>query len=161
MLKKEILMPAILAAVMMVGTAAVLAADGHSHDHGHHHAGGGDLLLDNGARWETDEPLRRAMTAIRNEIAHLLPRIHPDELPASDYEALAMKVETNLQKIIDNCELTPEADAQFHTLLARMYMGVAAMKEGDGRRAGAVQIVRALDAYPGYFDHPGWEPLDH
>jgi hypothetical protein len=143
----------------LAGTA--LAATGDSHDHDHHAAGALELQLNDGAKWETDAPLRQGMTDIRNEMAAALPQIHTNELPAEDYTPLANRIETHLQGVFANCKLPPAADAQLHVVLARVYGGVAAMKDSDHPRAGAVQIVRALDAYADFFDHPGWKPLKH
>ena len=160
MAARKILVQGLLAAGMFVWTSVALAAEEPSHDHGHGEAG--TLQLHDGARWGTDAPLQAGMTAIREDMATALSEIHRNELPGEGYVDLAERIETHLTGIIENCKLTPEADAQFHVLLARLYGGVAAMKQGaDDSRAGAVQVVRALEAYPDYFEHPGWQPLAH
>lgn len=141
------------------GAGSVVAEDGHHH--GHHDADAGQLQLDDGAKWQTDDALRQGMTGIRNDMAAALPEIHENRLPAGEYDALAMKVNDHLNGIIQNCELPPDADAQLHIVLGEIYVGLEGIREGSDRRSGAVKIIKALDSYGEYFDHAGWQPIAH
>lgn len=142
---------------LAISTAAgALAADNHSH-------GGSDasaaLVLNHGAKWETDDALRRGMTDMRNDMAIALPRIHGGELTPAEYTELADRVDARIEYLVENCKLTPEADEQLHVVLVEIMDGSAAMKGDGDPRHGAVKIIQALGLYPEYFDHPGWQPL--
>lgn len=141
----------------MVAAAGALAEDAHSHDA----AAATELVLDNGAKWETDEPLRHGMAGMRDDMAAALPKIHDGAFTPADYSELAGKVDGRIQYLVENCKLSPEADEQLHVVLVEIMDGAEAMKSGAGQMNGAVKIVQALKAYPDYFDHPDWQPLAH
>jgi hypothetical protein len=134
---------------------------GHSHD-----AVGTPvkLSLDSGKKWASDEPLRMAMTNIRNAMDKSLHAIHEDRLSATKYGALAKKVNGEVGYMVSNCKLEPKADAQLHLIIAEMLEGVEAM---DGklktmtRQDGAVKVIGALESYSTYFDDPSWKPIKH
>ena len=120
----------------------------HEHAHGSAEA---KLVLNQGQKWPTDEPLRRGMENIRAALGG-----------GMKYQALADKVNAEVAGIVQNCKLEPQADAQLHLLIANILAGVEAMEgkvQGETRRAGAERIARALDAYGEHFDHAGWKRL--
>jgi hypothetical protein len=127
-----------------------------------HEAGAHALQLDNGKKWTTDAPLRQGMDAIRDAVAADHRAIHTNKETATQYSALAEKVDGQIAYIVKNCKLAPEADAQLHLILADLIAGSDLMKGTDQakRREGAVKIVAALETYPQYFDHPGWRALE-
>lgn len=129
----------------------------HGHDAGPH-----ALSLDNGKQWATDVPLRQGMTAIRDAVAADHRAIHGNTETAAQYQALAARIDAQVADIVKNCKLAPAADAQFHVILADLVAASEQMKSSDAekRRQGAVKVVGALGAYPRYFDHPGWRPLE-
>lgn len=146
-----------LALALTVGTAAgVLAANTHSHGEPGTSI---ELVLNNGAKWEADDPLRRGMAEMRNDMAAALPRIHGGEFTPTEYAELAAKIDGHIQYLVENCKLAPEADEQLHVVLVEIMDGAAAMKGAADQSQGAVKITQALDVYPEYFDHPGWQPL--
>ena len=114
-------------------------------DHGAHH--GGELTLNQGVRWSTDAPLRQAMAALRADVAR------PD---AAD---LPGRIDAQVQYMIDNCELPPEADAQLHLVIERLVDAADLMRAGHAAE-GRARAVAALNAYGAHFDHPGWSPID-
>lgn len=61
------------------------------------------------------------------------------------------------------CELPPDADAQLHMIIAQLMMGSEKMagNSAEAPRAGAVQVIGALDAYAAYFDDPDFIPVAH
>ena len=128
------------------------------HDHGHEGAAQ-TLQLDHGNKWATDAPLREAMTAIRDALQADHPAIHARTQPAAAYKALAQQIDGQLAHIVANCKLPADADANLHVLLMQIIGGADDMREGDLQqaRAGAVRVIQALNRYPQYFDHPGWE----
>ena len=134
---------------------------GHSHDPAGTPV---KLSLDAGKKWASDEPLRKAMTNIRNAMDKSLHAIHKDKLSAAKYGALAKKVNGEIGYMVSNCKLEPKADAQLHLIIAEMLEGVEAM---DGkvktmtRQDGAVKVIGALENYSTYFDDPSWKPIKH
>ena len=136
-----------------------LSAEPATHQHA---AGAHELTLDAGKKWATDQPLRKGMGQIRKAVSADKKAIHAGKESDADYEALAGKVEGQVSYIVQNCKLKPEADAQLHVLIGEMMQGVDIMRGKDpksGRELGAEKIVTALNTYPKYFHHPGWEPL--
>lgn len=161
MLTRIRLSPALLGLSLALGIAGGPAlAAGAAHSHGA--AAGLELQLDNGAKWATDDALRRGMTGMRDAITAALPRIHAGGMGRSDYEALADRVMSQVAYVVENCRLPEAADAQLHLVIAQILDGIGVMKDAGADAAeGAVVVVRALDAYGEAFNHPGWTPMAH
>lgn len=144
------------------------AADGHQgHDHDAHHGPGADsasapMPLEPGKKWATDEPLRNGMTKIRAAVERTLKAAHGGTDDDEQYQALSATVDQQLAYIVQNCKLTPEADAALHDIIGELVAGGRAVSSGssDARMIGVVRLVTALDAYGVNFDHPGWVPVD-
>jgi hypothetical protein len=70
-------------------------------------------------------------------------------------------VETQVATIVAQCKLDPAADANLHLIIAELVAGADAMqgKSATAPAAGATQVLRALNQYGTYFNHPGWNPL--
>jgi hypothetical protein len=122
------------------------------------------LKLDAGKKWRTDEPLRNAMSDIRDSVAAESHALRAGTMNAATYEALARKIDARTADIVVNCKLAPDADAQLHVVLAQLMQGSVAMKGQDpslARRTGADRIVGALEAYARHFEHPGWKSLPY
>jgi hypothetical protein len=162
MLTRNLLPAALLGLGLIVGVGAPAGAADPAHSH---HAAPGaalELQLDNGARWPTDEALRRGMNEMREAMAAALPRIHAGALPRADYAALADRVQAQVDYVVENCRLPEAADAQLHLVIAQILDGIGVMKDAGADGAeGAVVLIRALDAYGDAFDHPGWTPIAH
>lgn len=151
----------LFALVFMVTTSFPLLAE---EKHGHNAHGGVALQLDSEKKWETDAPLRKGMTGIRDDMASKLGEIHAGKLRKPGYAELSGKISTHTNSIFKNCKLSPKADAQLHLVLSQILGGNQQMKSAESiqdRRAGAIEIIDALQLYPKYFDHPGWQPLAH
>jgi len=148
------------AAVLSMATQQALAQHNH---HAHEEAAPAQLTLNNGQKWATDDSLRMGMTHIRDAVAAQLSSIHSGKATAKQYRALATKVNKQIEFMVQNCKLDPEADAKLHILLAEIIAGADAMqmKQTSKARDGAVKIVIALDNYATYFDHPGWQGIMH
>ena len=153
------------AAGLLLGLAAtgVSAAEQAAHQHEHGGAPAG-LSLDEGRKWATDGPLRKAMANIRNAMDASAHDIHEGKLSAARYGELARKVNGEVAYMVSNCKLEPRADAQLHLIIADMLEGAEAM-EGKAkqvkRRDGAVKVMGALENYGAYFADPGWKPAGH
>lgn len=126
--------------------------------HEHDDAAGGALLLDHGAKWATDAPLRRGMEQIRNLVAAPQAAVAAGAAPnPADSRQLAGEIRHQVDELIRNCKLEPEADAVLHVLIAGMLQGAAALAGESPSTDGLSRIQHALDQYPQYFAHPGWE----
>lgn len=155
--------------IAVAALAACLAANAQAaaeHEHGHHSHHGAEsaqLSLNNGKKWTTDDNLRKGMAAIRDALAADLHAIHGNKETAEQYGALAKKVDEQIEFMVNNCKLDPDADAMLHRVLARIIDGSRAMtqqKTSKGRHQGAEKIAHALQDYPTYFEHPGWRGLE-
>ena len=94
------------------------------------HAGHGPApVLAEGERWATDQPLRAAMTRIREAVERNAPAYDQQQLQAADAETLAIAVEQDITYMVANCRLEPEPDAALH----------AAHRAHDERRSGAAK----------------------
>lgn len=135
----------------------VLAAE--PHDHGGTTAPV-QLQLDHGKKWPTDDVLRRGMNEIRAGMAQSLTPIHDHTFTPAQYDALAQRIQTQIDDIVANCKLPEQADQQLHLVLEQIIDGAADMKGATetGRDQGAVKIVRALAQYGEYFEHADWQP---
>lgn len=108
-------------------------------------------------KWPTDAALRQGMEEIGRQIGQAL-----DKKPRADeYPRMAASIEANIDGIVRDCKLTPEADEKFHPVLTRMIDGAALMKAGERPEAGMAVMVGALSDYGRDFDHPNWRPYGH
>lgn len=151
------LLPTVVVLGFVMGLPA-LAAEPHAHAGT---AAAVQLQLDHGKKWQTDDILRRGMNEIRMAMAESLTPIHNKAFTPAQYEALAQRIQTQVDYVVGNCKLPEQADQQLHVVLEQIIDGSADMKAATGRDQGAVKIVQALAQYGEYFDHAGWQPLEH
>jgi hypothetical protein len=145
-----------LALSMAVLAPAALAAEGHSHGSATSSA---KLQLDHGRKWATDAPLRRGMEAIRDAVHAAPAALHNATAKPQAYVELGTRVESEVGRIVKECRLPPEADAQLHLVVADLIAGADAMKgakDAKSGRAGLVKVDGALKSYARFFDHPNW-----
>ncbi|OPH81404.1 hypothetical protein B2M20_17880 [Nitrobacter vulgaris] len=150
-------MPAIFAFGFIVGPSA-LAAEPHAHDGS---AVTIQLRLDHGKKWPTDDVLRRGMGEIRVAMTQSLKPIHNNDFTPAQSDALATRIQTQIDYVLGNCKLPEQADQQLQLILEQIIDGAADLKTGTRRNQGAMKIVRALAQYGEHFDHAGWQPLEH
>lgn len=150
----------LLAGVLLAMSAASWAGAGHEH-HGHEQKAGA-LRLDQGRKWQTDEPLRRTMGELRGQFAGKLHAIHAGRLGRDEQAALAGAVQKGVATIVEQCRLPPDADAMLHVVIADLLAAAEGMQaEAQGQRAAAAKrAVAALDDYGRHFEHPGWRALE-
>lgn len=130
-----------------------------SHAHSGHEATELALVLNDGAKWQGDQNMIDGMTAIRDTMATNLSAIHNGTLSPDAASGVAAEVQKQVDFMIENCELEPAADEQFHGVLAQVADGAVALEEGEVQ-TGGVRIVEALNAYGDHFVHPGWQKLE-
>lgn len=164
-MKKLVTTAGVLILTIGLSTGSLSAATPAPDSHGHHHHGGpGQLQLDNGKKWQTDAPLRQSMANIRQAVDASLHAIHEGKLSNAGYDKLARSVENEVASIVRNCQLSPEADAQLHLIVADLLEGAEQMS-GKPRKAkridGAVKVIAALEKYAGYFADPNFKPIAH
>lgn len=129
---------AALAAPAWAGQPPALA----QHAHAPHELA---LTLNNGARWATDAPLRQAMDALRAAVA-------------GPVGALPDRIDAEVDFMIANCQLPPDADAQLHLVIERLVDAADRIRAGEAAE-GRADAVAALNAYGAHFEHPGWAPI--
>jgi hypothetical protein len=128
------------------------------HDYGNH-GNTASLILNNGKKWETDEPLRTGMQHIQTLLAPL-PAIKPEQsLDPVQAKIVSNGVKEQVSYLISNCKLDPKADATLHVLIAEMLEGAKVLAANPPSSHGILSIRHALEQYPHYFDHPGWLEL--
>lgn len=157
---KITLFSALTASALMLATPAAFAGDAHHQHHEHGVAGAESLHLDPaGRQWATDEVLRQSMERINRAMKQALPKIHRDRLGAAEYRKLAADIEQQVGEIVENCALTPEADAMLHRVVGELAGGADLMEDARpaARHEGADRVVHALKSYGRYFRHPGWK----
>lgn len=153
----------------MVALAALPAGcsehDAGPHDGAHHDAQAPgaaaieQLALDAGRKWRTDEPLRAGMGAVHAAFAAEHAAIDAGSASDAQYDALAGRIDSEVQGIVRNCKLPPAADANLHYIIADLMRGVHEMRGGDPARTrhdGAALVHGALDAYGRFFDDPAF-----
>lgn len=138
------------------GTPSLAAGE---HDHGYGATTATGLHLNAGKKWETDKALRQAMDGINQDMAKALPAIHKSRFADSEYAVLAANIEQKVGYAVEHCKLAPEADAMLHIVIADLMAGVEVMggKTDGSRHDGAVRVLKALQSYGKYFQHPGWK----
>ena len=123
----------LMAAVLFLasGGSPAIAQQQHEHEHESGAAAVASIKLDAGRKWATD----------------------------AQYDALADRIESQVDSIVANCRLPPEADANLHYVIADLSQGVSLMRGQypvRSRHDGAALVHGALLAYGRYFDDPEW-----
>jgi len=154
-----------LAAGMLTLIATSGARAQQEHEHGHAHdssaAAVTQLKLDGEQKWPTDASLRAGMSAIHAAFQADHPAIHAGKQTDAQYDALAGRIELQVNSIVANCKLPPAADANLHYVIADLLQGVSLMRGQDPKRTrhdGAALVHGALRAYGQYFADPDWKP---
>lgn len=161
----------LMAAVLIWALVASPAIAQQQHEHEHEHESGAaavdSIKLDAGRKWVTDASLRAGMADIRAAFDADHPAIHAGQQTDAQYDALAGRIESQVNSIVANCRLPPQADANLHFLIADLSQGVGLMRGQDPARTrheGAALVHGALRAYGEFFDDPAWStepPANH
>ncbi|HEY0666282.1 MAG TPA: hypothetical protein VGD24_09470 [Gallionella sp.] len=149
-------------AALLLNAGASLAQEQHNHGHAHYGLESAQLTLNDGKKWESDGNLRQGMSRIRDALNADLHAIHMGKATADQYQALAKKIDVQIEFMMNNCKLEPKADEMLHLVLADIVAGSEAMKQDLGKaREGAGRIAQALQSYGAHFAHPGWDKAKH
>ena len=150
-----------MVALLIVGIAISAWAHFRVAHNGHHHDdhAASALSLNDGKRWTTDLPLRTGMLRIREAIEPVLRSQGEGLIEPEAAEALKAAIQENVNYLIANCQLRPQADATLHVLITDLLSGRAMLSEKPESKEGIALLASALRKYPEYFDHPGWQPL--
>lgn len=157
----SLVLPLLLMALMVTSVPTRAQHDEHAHAHDASTAAVANLALDGTRKWPTDASLRSGMAGIRSAFDADHPAIHAGKETNEQYEALAGRIESQVNAIVANCKLPPEADANLHYVIADLSQGVSLMRGQDPARTrhdGAALVHGALAAYGKYFDDPDWKP---
>ena len=113
-------------------------------------------------RMASDPALQQGMTTIRKVVEPYIPLIRSGQFGEGHYNAVGSAVTQQIEFIVGNCKLAPEADRVLHELLVQLQDGADHFRgkpDGGARGEGVAPIVAALNDYGRYFDHPGWQPV--
>ena len=155
----KLIIPAMVIGLLLASLAFAAGAADHGHDHHDHAAHAGGLVLNDGERWATDAALREGMGRVRETFVGVLPAYKRGELSQEAATDAARAVDEHVAFLVEYCELEPAADAVLHVLLAELLQGSAALRQAPQSGDGLPRIHRALQDYPRYFEHPGWQGL--
>lgn len=158
MTRRNALISALVLALAGAGAIALVHRHGPAeHDHGQH--GNPELVLNDGKRWATDAALQKGMERIRDAVAPIVSATAARPPSKDEATALSGAIKDQVQYLVENCKLEPKADAALHVLLNDFLQGADALVADPTSRPALERIVKALDLYPHYFDHEGWQPL--
>lgn len=130
---------------------------GAAHDHGHDHGGGpSTLALNDGKKWATDEALRAGMSRMHEAVIPAYGAFQAGNLTPDAAKALAQTIRKEIDFLVANCKLDPQADAMLHIVIANLLTGAGAAEGDPASQAGVPAIVAALHDYEKHFDHPGF-----
>ncbi|MCW8956508.1 MAG: hypothetical protein OQL09_06465 [Gammaproteobacteria bacterium] len=138
---------------------AETGADDHQHGHDEHGASG--LSLNQGKKWQTDAPLRQGMNSINEAVKKAVPAFHHDELNKADAKQLAKHINDQVNYLVANCKLEPQADATLHVLIGELLTSADKLSRDPLSNQGMPGLVKALMQYPNYFEHQGWKSVIH
>jgi hypothetical protein len=132
------------------------------HKHDNHHSSQQEMMqLDQGNKWPIDASLHTGMNNIKTALEANIDTIHTKKFTVDQYAVLSNEIKKQLVYLFENCKLPAKADAQLHTLLFKVMQGNEQMKSPNNPRAGAIEIIKALQQYPQYFDDKNWQALKH
>ena len=135
------------------------AAGAHQHGHDEHAAAA--LSLDHGKKWQTDAPLRKGMQSINDAVMNAVVAFHQDALTKPDAEKLARHINSQVEYLVANCKLEPQADAVLHVFIGDLLAGADKLSQDPLSNQGLPRIIKVLQQYPDYFDHQGWNEVTH
>ena len=154
-----------LASIMVLVITGIMTtppALASEHKHDKHHSVQQEMLkLNQGVKWPIDASLHTGMRKIKTSMETNISPIHTKQFTSTQYQILANEIKTHLVYLFENCKLPAEADAQLHVLLFKIMQGSEQMHQGDKQRGGAIEIIKALQQYPQYFDDKNWQALKH
>lgn len=132
-----------------------------AHQHGHDEHATSMLSLDQGKKWQTDAPLRQGMKNINDAVMNAVSAFHNQTLTKTDAVKLAEYINGQVEYLVANCKLEPQADAVLHVFIGDLLTGADKLSKEPLSNQGLPHIVKVLQQYPNYFDHQGWHEVIH
>jgi hypothetical protein len=145
----------------LLTTMPVMAQTSGHDEHQHNDHGATGLSLNQGEKWHSDVPLRQGMQSINHAVIDAVPAFHRGALTQPNAMQLAKHINEQIEFLVQNCKLTPQADAVLHIVIADLLAGAAELAKQPSSMQGLPRIVGALQQYPIYFDQPGWTEISH
>lgn len=142
-------------------TMPVMAETSEHDAHQHEGHAASALSLNQGAKWHSDAPLRQGMQSINDAVINAVPDFHRDALTKPDAEKLASHINKQVEYLVANCKLEPQADAVLHVFIGDLLAGADELAKQPLSMQGLPRIVGVLQQYPNYFDQPGWKAISH
>ena len=138
--------------------AGILLAESNmaDHNHGHVNQAVSGLSLNKGEKWKTDDALRQGMHRINDAAMKAVPAFHHDTMTKTDAVKLAKQINDQVSYIVTNCSLQLEADVMLHVLIGDLLTATAKLSDEPLSGQGLPVIVKTIQQYPVFFDHPGW-----
>lgn len=149
----------LLALAAIFGLAGVATAQKAEHEDDHqamHVSGELDLQFPDTGKWASDESLRQGMSELKAAFEPAHEAYRNDAFGAGKADELADAVDEQVNFMFANCQLPAEADAELHKLLAAALGAARLLRASNDLHEGLHQLHRVLQAYPDYFEHPGW-----
>ena len=140
-----------------------LAGCGHGHGHGDHedpahaeheahqsHGPGLQLTLDDGRKWQVDEPTRESAAKIASLAADA-----ESVASVEDARALGKALDEELDTLVRRCKMTGPAHDQLHVFLVALFPEVEALEQKTDLgelQAARAEIGELLEAYSTHFE---------
>lgn len=141
---------------------------GNSHDHKHssdekeesvdHHQSETSeskteikMSLNNGNKWNSDEPTYRSMSLMEAKLADFT-KNNSEPSPAK-YQELGTALSGITQEIINKCSMKGEAHEQLHNVLVPMLSNVGNIKNAGDTTTGKSNVEALNDALILFFEH--------
>lgn len=102
--------------------------------------------------YTTDATLRREMRAIRTEIDRIADAQQREA--TQPVVQAASRIIDNVNTIIVNCKLPPDADATLHAIIGPMLQDAGALRADPGKTDAVAGLRKALADYAHQFDDP-------
>jgi len=155
---------ALFSGIFVLFNAGILPAETniveHQHTHGDEEQAVSGLSLDHGEKWKTDTALRQGMQTINDAVMQAVPAYHDAALTKTDADKLARQINEQVNYLVANCKLEPGADATLHVFIGDLLTAAARLSDEPSSSQGLPVMVKTLQQYPSYFDHPGWNKLE-
>lgn len=105
--------------------------------------------------WVTDAPLREGMGRIRLSV-DAIGHYEQGHMGAEQAVEMAGNVEQDVNFLIANCKLDPDADAALHGIIAKLLKGAHALKANPADLAAIAPMREAMAEYARSFDDPAF-----
>jgi hypothetical protein len=120
------------------------------------------IASEQSAKFETDEPVRGAMKAVRDIVLRDHSLVTHRRMPPAGARAFHGSIKAEIAPMLAETKAAPEARAALEPIATEIVGGaeaVAGIKKDVEPIDGIVAIDEALADYARRFDHPGWQPL--